>query len=177
MATFLDIGLTQYFGVIFAFLFVFTIVYAILQYSKLLGDNKGIHSIIALTIAFFTMLSDKMSKIITDLSPIFVVMMVFILLLLMVYKMFGMEEKWITELIQGGDNSLRYFILVLAFVVLLGVIANVYGSELLQYTTTDTGSVTQNIGATLFNPKILGFGLVMLIAVFSIMMLAKSKSA
>ena len=51
MATFLDIGLAQHFSVVFTILLVFVIVFAVLEKSKILGGNKGLHSLIALSLA------------------------------------------------------------------------------------------------------------------------------
>ena len=51
MATFLDITGLQQFSTIFVFIFVWLVVYAILTYSKILGENKAIHVIIGLVIA------------------------------------------------------------------------------------------------------------------------------
>ncbi len=177
MATFLDLGLLDSFNVVFTVLFIFTLIYALLESSKFLTDSKGIHAIIAIALAFLSLASKGMIQIITTLSPIFVVIFIFILLLLMVYKIFGMEDSWIKNVIQDeNDATLRYFLLIVLLVIFVSVIASVYSGELLSYTssnTTGTSAVTTNIGATIFHPKVLGLIFVMLIGVFTIQFMTK----
>ena len=73
MATFLDIGLAQHFSVIFPVLFVFVIVFALLEKSKILGDNKGLHSLIALCLAIMLLFVPGLAKVLiinkVDLLP------------------------------------------------------------------------------------------------------------
>src|SRR3989338_1395544 len=101
MASFLDIGLLESFSVVFSVLFIFVIVYALLEYSKFFGESKGLHSIIAIALAFMSLASTKMLAIITTLAPIFVVIIIFLVLLLMVYKLFGMEDSWLKNVVQS----------------------------------------------------------------------------
>ena len=56
MATFLDVTALQSFSVIFVFVFVWLIVYAILIYTKALGANQFINILIGLLIAFFVII-------------------------------------------------------------------------------------------------------------------------
>ena len=55
MATFLDLGLLNYFAVIFPALIVFVIVYAVFEKFKLLGENKTLHAIIAISMSFLVL--------------------------------------------------------------------------------------------------------------------------
>jgi len=172
MATFLDIGLFEAFGPIFAFLFVWVTVFAILQFTKLFSENKGLHAMLAFILAVLTMLSPKLVQLITLMAPIFVVVMIFVLFLLLLYKMFGVKDDWITDAITG-KRSAFFWILIVAIVIVVGSVAVVYGQELLSITQggNETG-IAGNLGATLFHPKVLGFAVMMLIAVFTIYLLA-----
>ncbi len=174
MATFLDIGLFEAFGPIFSFLFVWVTVFAILEYTKVFTENKGLHAMLAFILAVLTLLSPKLVQLITLMAPIFVVAMIFLLFLLILYKSFGVEDNWITGAITGRGTAF-YWILIVALVIVIGSVATVYGSELLSLTQGSEGNQTGlvgNLGATLFNPKVLGFAVLMLIAVFTIYLLA-----
>jgi len=173
MATFLDIGLLEAFSPIFAFLFVWVTVFAILEFTKLFTDNKGLHAMLAFILAVLTMLSPKLVQLIGTMAPMFVVGMIFLIFLLMLYKIFGVSDDWITGAIEGRSSAF-YWILIVAVVIVVGSVAQVYGSELLALTqgTGNQTGIAGNLGATLFNPKVLGFAVLMLIAVFTIYMLA-----
>lgn len=174
MATFLDIGLFETFHVVFAFLFVWVTVFAILSYTKLFTDNKGLHAMIAFVLAVLTILSPKIVELISLMAPIFVVGMIFLMFLLLLYKTFGVEDDWITKAVTGRGSAF-YWVLIVAIVILVGSISVVYGDQLLALTQAGEGNQTGivgNLGATIFDPKILGFAIVMLIAVFTIYFLA-----
>ena len=178
MTTFLDIGLLQSFNPVFSFLFVWVAVFAILGYTKLFTDNKGIHAMLAFILAVLTLLSGKLVDLIGLIAPVFVVGMIFLMFLFMIYKMFGVEEKWFQEAITGKSSAF-FWIIIIAAVILIGSVAKIFGPELLAFTqagaTNETGNATnigQNIGATFFHPKVLGFIFIMAIALFTIMQLA-----
>lgn len=172
MVTFLETGLLGYFTPIFTFLFIWTAIYAVLQYTNFLRAGKPIHATIALVLALLSLLSDRMMLLVSAMAPFFVVAMIFLLLLLMIYRMFGMEENWIRDLIQGEESTLRYFILTMAIVVVMGLIAYVYGDFFASLTMPGNESVIKNIGATFFNPKVLGLVFTLAIAAFMILALA-----
>ena len=173
MATFLDIGLFAAFAPIFAFLFVWVFVFAILEYTKLFAENKGLHAMLAFILAVLTMLSPKLVQLIGMLAPMFVVAIIFLVFLLLLYKIFGVKDDWITEAVTGKSSAF-YWILIVAVVIVVGSIAQVYGSEILSLTqgTGNQTGIAANLGATLFHPKVLGFAVMMLIAVFTIYLLA-----
>lgn len=175
MATFLDIGLFEAFSPVFAFLFVWVTVFAVLQFTKFLGDNKGLHALFAFILAVLTMLSPKLVQLIGTMAPIFVVAIIFIVFLLLLYKMFGVDDDWLTSAIKGKGSAF-YWILIVAAVIVVGSVSIVFGEEILSITQGGDGGnttgVVGNLGSTLFHPKVLGFVVLMLIAVFAIYMLA-----
>ena len=58
MATFLDIGLIENFGVIFVILLVFLILFGLLEYMKAFGEGRrGLHALIALVVALLFLVS------------------------------------------------------------------------------------------------------------------------
>jgi hypothetical protein len=186
MATFLDIGILQNISTVFSFLFVFVVAYAFMEAFKFLGEGKaGIRAIFALCLAVMTLLSPNVIKLINTLAPAFVVVMMFLFFLFVIYKMFGVQDDWLSKAVVGEKGAAFYWILILAIIIFLGSFASVYGSKLLSYTqygnettingTTTTDSVSHNIGATFFHPKVLSFFFMMLIAVFAIWLLTEES--
>ena len=68
MATFLDVTALQSFSVVFVFLFVWIVVYAILLYTKVLGQNQWINVLIGLLVAFFVIISELATKVVREIA-------------------------------------------------------------------------------------------------------------
>ena len=79
MATFLDIAGLQHFSSFFVFIFVWLAVYAILTYSKVLGDNKGIHIVMGLIIGLLVLFSPIATGTIEYIAPWFAVVLIFVI--------------------------------------------------------------------------------------------------
>ena len=84
MATFLDIGFLEKFSVIFPFLLALVVIYGILSYSKLFGDNKTVHILIALFVSMMLLLSDSVRQIINLMAPWFVLLFLFMVFLMII---------------------------------------------------------------------------------------------
>ena len=80
MANGLDLGVLNYFSVIFPALLIFVIVYALLEKTKMLGENRSLHAIAAISAAFLVMLSKDILEIINFGAPWFILVIVFLVL-------------------------------------------------------------------------------------------------
>lgn len=185
MVTFLDLGLLEYFSVIFPALLIFAIVFAILTLTKVLGENKLIIALVSLALGFMALLSEDVVAIINYMSPWFVLVLVFVILLILIYRTLGATEKDVGDFIRT-DKPVKWIIFAVGAVIFLVALGTVLGERIGPYlgdqpdanvTTEDiqsgvaTGSWSQNVGATLFHPKILGVLLIVLIAAFTIAIL------
>ncbi|MFQ5474278.1 MAG: hypothetical protein ACE5DM_00410 [Candidatus Nanoarchaeia archaeon] len=191
MATFLDIGLFSYFSVIFPVLFVFLLVFAVLTKTQFFGDNKGVYSLIAFSIAMIMLFSPGVVQVINVMAPWFVLIFVFGILLLLALMVMGVEADAITTYM-GSWDVVHWFILSFAIIIAIGSLATVYGGSLLPYTSekgavtvddggttgvrTSTGDFNQNVGRVLFHPKVIGMIFVLLVASFTIRMMAGQTS-
>lgn len=176
MVTFLETGLINYFAIIFPALLVFAVVFALLEKTKILGENKGINAIIAIVLAFIVMLSANIAEVINFMAPWFIVLLIFILLLLMIYKMMGATDQNLTNVITEY-KGIQWTIAILGIIIAIAAISNVYGPELVPLTaedneTTEEGFGTE-VGKIFFHPKVLGLLLVFLIAVFTVLLLTR----
>src|SRR3989344_3445264 len=98
MATFLDtLGVLNYFAPIFSALLIFAVVYAILHKAQIMGDNKILHSIVAIALGILAMMIPDIVALVNFIAPWFVVVFIFVVLLLMVYQMFGLKEDQIVH--------------------------------------------------------------------------------
>ncbi|MBW2981772.1 hypothetical protein KY343_02720 [Candidatus Woesearchaeota archaeon] len=185
MATFLETGLLNYFSIIFPALLVFVLVFALLQKIKILGDNKTINALVAIALGFIVLLSESILSIINFAAPWFVVFFIFMVLLLVVFKLMGASDENIASVVRS-DKVVQWAIIAISVIIIASALGNVYGQKLLPFTTeevnvTENGEVTStattsystNVAAVLFNPKVLGLVFLLLVAAFTIALITK----
>ncbi len=169
MATFLDVTGLQYFSNLFAFIFVWLIIYALLAYTKALGNNQLIHALIGLIFGLFALFSPVVTGAIIFIAPWFALIFVFAMLIMVAGNMFGVGA------LSNTASSLRGIILTLLVVVLVvGVL--VYARDQMSVPDEITEkSDFSKITNVLFHPKFIGAVFILIVAVFTIALLA-SKS-
>ncbi len=182
MASFLDITAIGYFSSIFTFLFVWVLVFAVLEKIKVFGTNKGIHAIVALSLAVLVLLSKTVTYVIANMAPWFVLFFVFILLVMMASMFLGASEKGVLSALGEKETGAITWILVLGVVVVLGSLGMSFFSKPLTGTaeanaTAANASGVGGIGASAFwatflHPKVLGLIFILMIATFTIRELA-----
>ncbi len=189
MATFLDVSLLQSVDAIFPALLVFAIVFAILNKTHALGKSIGLDAIIAIVAAFMVMLSRPLIELINYIIPWFVVAIIFFLLLLLIFRVFGAEDKDIFEYVKG-DKAVGWVIIAICLVIVAAGLGKVFGQGLTEQafdagtagnvTYDENGVATQNfersVTATLFHPKVLGVIIVFTIAIFAVALLTGQES-
>ncbi len=181
----IDISLLKSFDVIFVFLLVFVLVYAVLQKARLLGDNKGMHALIAFVFGIISLFSNIAIKTIMTAAPWFVLLIIFLFFMLVAFMAMGIKEEGIVGVLKSDEYSyVRYWIAALIVIIALGSLSHVVAEEkggFPGYKNASIENATQALAGgpgapaqesdfwkTLFHPKILGAGAVLLIAMFTI---------
>jgi hypothetical protein len=167
MATFLDVTTLESFSLIFVFIFVWLVVYAVLLYTKVLGQNHVINILIGLLVAFFVIISEIATLIVKQIAPIFAVVLVFAAIITVSGRMFGTTSTIM------GSPQMKYIVLVVL------VIALVVGSMAIVRQNVDVPERGEDFGKTstiIFHPNFLGLVLIFLIAVFTIGLLAVKQT-
>jgi hypothetical protein len=186
MATILDLGLLQSFDIIFPVILIFALVFAILQKTKVVGDSLGINSIIAVAVAFMSLLSESVIQVVKFIIPWFTVAIIFFLLIILVFQVFGAKEADIFSYVKG-DKAIGWVVIGVGIVIIFAAFANVLGQQLTDasFQSSSGGNVTiitpsegvatenfqQNIYSTLFHPKVLGLLVLFGIAIFAVALL------
>ena len=142
---------------------------------------------VALAIAVITLFSVPARTIINIMAPWFVVLFIFIIFVLMAFRIFG-DVDFMTVL--GGESGkmVVYWIIAIAIIIGLGSISYVvFGNGVPQATaapsanasvslTPQEGAVASTGGtafwSTLMHPEVLGLALILLIGMFTIQRLA-----
>ena len=166
MATFLDVTALENFSVIFVFIFVWLVVYAILLYTKVLGQNQLINTLVGLMVAFFVIISPLATLIVKQIAPVFAVVLVFVAIISVASGMFGKVD--VESL--PGLKGVVLVILVLALIV--GSLAIVRQNIDVPERGEDFGKVS----TVIFHPNFLGIVLILGIAVFTVALLAAKQT-
>lgn len=163
MATFLNVTGLEHFSSIFVFLFVWLVVYATLLWTRVIGDNKFIITLVGLLLGLFVLLSPVATSIVADVAPFLAVIFLFTLLINVASKMLGGSDIESFPALKG---------IFLVFIVIIIIIAA--GAKIRERvnapseTQTDL-SKTVNL---IFHPTFLGIILIFAVAIFTIALLA-----
>ena len=198
MATLLDAGILEHFGSVFLFLLLFVVFFGVLESTNPFGAaKKGLHAIMALAVSVLFIMSVSATGVVRVLVPWFVILMVFVFFVLLVFRMFGMSN--FEKIIQ--NTAVFPWVLIFAFIVLIGALSTVFGQGLLEaggggagspvvgpdiqpgssavpsYESGTTSTTTNNFSTNLLNilrhPKILGMVFIFLTGAFLMLFLTK----
>ena len=161
MATFLDVSGLQHFSSIFVFLFVWIVVYAVLSWTHVLGQNNFVNVMVGLLLGIFVLISPLATSVISGIAPFLAVVFVFIILISMASKMLGANAESFPAL--KGIS-----VVFLVVIVIIGVGIKIKSQATGSSDTTDLSKPVN----LLFNSKFLGTVLIFSIAIFTVALLA-----
>ena len=162
MATFLDVTGLQHFSSIFVFLFVWIVVYAILLWTKVLGQNNLVNVLVGLLMGIFVLISPLATSVVANTAPFLAVIFVLIMLINVASHMLGGHG----EAVPGLKGVLLVFIV---FVVIIGVAVQIRSQA-------DNLQESKDLSKTInliFHPTFMGTVLIFAIAIFTIALLAQ----
>jgi|TARA_Y100000310_G_C20296769_1_gene629792 hypothetical protein len=183
----LDVALLEHFVIVFPFLLIWVIVFGILSATKTFGDNKGIHAIIGLALAFLFILSKDAVAALNFASPWFVLLFMFIIFTIMAFKVFGASDSDVLGVLKNKEfRYIATWIGIISIIIMVAALSNVHGQRLLEEGgegetlveggdgSVASGDFEGNVWNTIFHPKVLGLILVLLIASFTIRYMTQS---
>ena len=179
MATVLDVGLLNFFLPAFTLIFIVVLCYAIL--NKVLKGTIGTGAIwiASVCIGLISLFSGKAIDLINFVTPWFVVIFVFLLLIFMSLMFWsGNPEKGgFTELEVWRNLGGTTTVVIIGVLILVLGISQVFGPVFNPYAAG--GPAEKTIGGdtirTLFHPRVLGAVFILIIAAFSIQRISESE--
>lgn len=202
MATFPGLDLLQNFDSIFTFLFTFSLIYGVLEVTKPFGkDKNNIHSMISFTLSVLMLFSGKATNVIAFMAPWFVISIVALFFILLTIMMFGVDIETIKGVATGKryGKVISYWAISVVVIILLLALSLEFGQDVGPYLEeddvqpgdtvvetqvgnrtvkagqTNTESFESNLGAAIFHPKVLGLITMLVIASFTIRLLAGNR--
>ena len=186
MATPISTALLDKFAIIFIAIFLFAVIYGVLEVVHLFGqDKKNLNAAIAAMVAILAILSPDLISMLKTMLPWISMMIVFFFFLHAVPMFMGIKQEEVLTFM-GGKKRLTTVAWVLGAMIFLVIysMGNMYGERLLKgdvsngtnvstNTTVHSGGFYGNIFSIAFNPKVLGLFIFMLIAGLTINFLTK----
>ena len=99
MATLLDLSIVGFLKPVLVFLFVFVLVWAILNKTHILGKNKNVDGMAAFVVALLFLLTPGVVNLISIAIPWVIVLSVLIMVLIMIFMFAGHSEKQVVSVL------------------------------------------------------------------------------
>ena len=151
MATVLDIGAFEFFVPLISFIFVFLILFGILQKTKLLGGKSALDFVVSLMITLVVVINTSALALINFMSVwsvVVVVVLVFVLMMLFFWVKEGEGS------LPGPAEFLPSMVFWVFVIILIIGITHVFGPVLTPY--AEGASKEWVVLRTLFHPRIVG---------------------
>lgn len=157
-----DLGFLEFFLPAFTFLFVFVLVYAVLDKFKLMGENKWLKLIAAFCVALLFLFSGDTLDFIQVITPWFVVLVVVALFILSLFMFMGLKEGDVTNAIK--DPVLYWTVLVIIIILLIIAISEVF---IVVNPNVETGKPSSEGLNAVVHPRTLGAIFLLVVAAFA----------
>ena len=199
MVTPLDTTVLSHVSLVFWFLLVWGITYGIMLRVDFFKGNKQLNAFISFCLALVVAVFSKFLLFIKAIFPWFLVVAVGVTMIIFILRVMGVQEKSIISAVSSRENNeITYFVLIIVILIILSAIGKIYFSPeeagadrpVVDFEETDLEggevpmieevdlSETSGTGegafwATFFNPKVLGFIIIMICAGFTVIFLAR----
>src|SRR3989338_166746 len=125
MATILqNLGFLEFFLPVFSFLFIFALVYAVLDKFKLMGENKWLKLIASFSVALLFLFSKDTLRFVEFITPWFVVLVVLALFILSLFMFMGLKEGDVEKTVK--DPVVYWTVLVIIIILLIVAVGEVF---------------------------------------------------
>ncbi len=186
MATPLNLGLLDKFSVIFIILFLFAILYGLLELVKVFGEGKhNLNAIIALMVTLIAAMTPDLVKMLKLMLPWIAMMIVFFFFLFAIPMFMGMTKTDITTFMGGTRRigTVGWVFGAMIFLIIYSM-GNIFGEKLLvgdvsnsnsssSVNASATSNFQSNVFKTVFNPKIIGMFFILLLSMLAVTYLTK----
>ena len=160
-----DLGFLQFFLPVFTFLFIYVLVYAVLDKFKLMGENKWLKVIAAFSIALLFLFNEGTLKFVEFVTPWFVVLVIIALFILSLFIFMGVKQENLSATIE--NPTVYWTVIVIIIILLLAAIGSVFGSFFAPQQTATTPTEI-GIREILVHPRVLGALFLLIISAFVI---------
>ena len=169
MATLLDIGALGFFLPVFVFIFLFSVLFGLLEKLKPFGDQRLVNIAAAFSIAAVSIFAGKLTSLISIVVPWVVFIFVILLLIFVIFGFFDVEKQKIWDLF--GETTAFVVILI----IILIAITVVFETTVSPYAPGPGGELNPRSETlrTLTHPRMLGALFTLVVASATVTYLTK----
>ena len=186
MASLLDTSLIGFISPVITFLFIWAILYAILNKSKIFGEaSSSISAFIAFVVALMFLFTPSATNLVNIFTPWLVVLFIVVILIVTIFLSIGYTEESFRNFM--GEGVIRWTILIIVIIILVISMTQVFPSVSTiaggEGTSIDVGegagsaSVGEEVRRAIFSPKMLGALFLLFIAAFAVRAISESVVA
>jgi hypothetical protein len=158
-----DVSAFVYFLPIFAFLIVFSIVFAVLNRYKIIGENMFFQLFFSFVVATIFVTASSARQVVLNVIPWFAVLIVAMLLLLFLVSFIGKADIVASK---GVAWIFIILLIIVFFIAGIKVFASTLGPYLPGSTSNEGNPTLINFFDWLYSPRVAGAFLLILAAVF-----------
>ncbi len=140
----MDVSMLGYFSPILIFILIFAFVYGVLHKTKVFGDNKILSGIIGLVIALIFVLIAPLTKVVLIIAPWFSILFIFLVFMIVVFKIFGASDDNITSVIKH-HYTMQWTLIIICLIIAVGALAAVFGQQSLEGGYGQPGSSSETV--------------------------------
>ena len=164
MATPLDVnGLGTLLAPAFVFIFVFAILYALLNKIKFFGENEGINAVVAFIVGVFVVMAPGAQVVLASFLPSFFLFMIFVFFMVMFFMFLGVKGESIVTV--AKDSTFMAFSIIVISVLFLISLSVAYGPFFMVGSAPGFWESTKRL---IFSRKVLGLLFMLFIAAYAI---------
>jgi len=165
MAAVLDLGSLTYFTPVLIFVLVFVILYALLEKARVLGENSGLHGLVAFIFSLLFVLIKPFRQLLLTIIPWFVILFLLVVIILIGIMILGFKKKDITEYISDNPGITITLVIIIVTIFFVGLSSTFPGAVGFPSEDVDDGRLFR-LRSVLFDHRVLGIFLVLIIAYF-----------
>jgi hypothetical protein len=173
MVTLLDTGLLDFLLPVFSMMFVYAIIFAVLQKTKVLGDQTGTNALIAVVIAVLFAITPGTMEFIGAIAPWFVVILIIIFSFMLLFMFMGVKLE-VFEDIAKNEASIRWTVLIVGIIIVIIGLTSVFGP--IFGTPTGGEGIGNEIQKSIFDPKVLTTVFILLIVGQAVRLISEKEN-
>jgi hypothetical protein len=173
MASLFDLGLLDPFLPLFVFFLVLVIVFALLEKIEFFPNlnDKGpnpLNALIAFLSAVLFILVPELTEVVSIVTPWFVMLVLFLLMIVLVFLFMGTKSKHIENAFGSGEYPAIMWFIILASLGIFGLaFSQVFGEQVQDITSPGPDgeeNLAGSVGQIIFTPKVMSMMLLLIIS-------------
>ena len=170
MATIFDSGLLNFLLPIFSFLFVYAIIFCVLQKTRFISESIGVNTWIALAISVLFALAPGAMTFVSVITPWFVVLVIIAFSFLLIFLFMGVKVSVIEKV--AHEASVRWAVIIIGIIIIVIGLTTVFG-PIFGTPVQEGDTMGREIQRSIFDPQVLTTVFILIVAGQAVRLIAQ----